>query len=122
MGRTYGACGMIVDGWEEKKVNEDYELTKYGDVLYRFYIEVKDYEEVVTLRTREMMRLPNLFEMRNFFDADLLFPGTYWMTGGEGVMLLTVDELASSISYTKCMPGDVSKYLLILAEVSVGGE
>jgi hypothetical protein len=118
MGRAYGVgSAMIVDGWGERKVNYDYELTKYGDVLYRFYIEVKDYEEVVTLRTREMMRLPNLFEMRNFFDADLLFPGTYWMSG-EGVMLLTVDELASSISYTKYSSGDVSKYLLILAEVS----
>jgi hypothetical protein len=63
-----------------------------------------------------MMRLPNLFEMRNFFDADLLFPGTYWMSG-EGVMLLTVDELASSISYTKYDSSRNDKYLLILTDV-----
>jgi hypothetical protein len=107
----------IVDGWGENEMNEDYESTQYNGKIYRFYIELKYYEEIVTLRTREMMRLPNLFEMRNFFDADLLFPGTYWMAG-EGVMLLTVDELASSISYTKYSSGDVLSYLLILAEVS----
>ena len=116
MGRTCGDSSMIVDGWE-MQMNEDYELTKYGDVLYRFYIELKYYEEVVTLRTREMMRLPNIFEMRNFFDADLLFPGTYWMSGGEGVMLLTVDEMASSISYTKYDSSRNDKYDLILAEI-----
>jgi hypothetical protein len=108
---------MIVDGWGEKKVNYDYELTRYGDVLYRFYIEVKDYKEVVDISTREMMRLPYISEMRDFFDADLLFPGTYWMSGELSMMLLTVDELASSISYTKYSSGDVSRYLLILAEL-----
>ena len=107
----------IIDGWGENEMNEDYELNKYGDKIYRFYIELKYYEEIVTLRTREMMRLPNISEMRDFFDADMLFPGTYWMSGEKSVMLLTVDEIASSISYTKYDSSHNDKYDLILTDV-----
>jgi hypothetical protein len=64
-----------------------------------------------------MMRLPNIFEMRHFFNADLLFPGTYWMMGEKSIMLLTVDEIASSISYTKYDSSRNDKYDLILAEI-----
>ena len=120
MDRTYGDSSMmsdsIIDGWENNSMNEDYELTQYGGKICRFYIELKYYEEIVTLRTREMMRLPYLSEMRDFFDADMLFPGTYWMAGEKSVMLLTVDETASSISYTKYDSSHNDKYDLILTD------